>query len=80
MGFLGPERNGMLSQLGMKLTELGNVWRDENWMTSVPGVFTAGDMQRGQSLIVWAIAEGRSAARGLDLYLMGRSDLPAPHS
>jgi glutamate synthase (NADPH/NADH) small chain len=80
MGFLGPERNGMLSQLGMKLTELGNVWRDENWMTSVPGVFTAGDMQRGQSLIVWAIAEGRSAARGLDLYLMGRSDLPAPLS
>ena len=47
-------------------------------MTSVPGVFTAGDMQRGQSLIVWAIAEGRSAARGVDLYLMGKSDLPAP--
>jgi glutamate synthase (NADPH/NADH) small chain len=80
MGFLGPERNGMLSQLGAKLTDRGNVWRDENWMTSVPGVFTAGDMQRGQSLIVWAIAEGRSAARGLDLYLMGRSDLPAPLS
>ena len=80
MGFLGPERNGMLNQLGVKLTERGNVWRDENWMTSVPGVFTAGDMQRGQSLIVWAIAEGRSAARGLDLYLMGRSDLPAPLS
>ena len=64
MGFLGPERNGMLSQLGVKLTDRGNVWRDENWMTSVTGVFTAGDMQRGQSLIVWAIAEGRSAARG----------------
>ena len=80
MGFLGPERNGMLSQLGVKLTDRGNVWRDENWMTSVPGVFAAGDMQRGQSLIVWAIAEGRSAARGLDLYLMGRSDLPAPLS
>ena len=78
MGFLGPERNGMLSQLGAKLTDRGNVWRDGNWMTSVPGIFTAGDMQRGQSLIVWAIAEGRSAARGLDLYLMGRSDLPAP--
>jgi glutamate synthase (NADPH/NADH) small chain len=78
MGFLGPERNGMLSQLGVKLTDRGNVWRDENWMTSVSGVFAAGDMQRGQSLIVWAIAEGRSAARGLDLYLMGRSDLPAP--
>jgi len=78
MGFLGPERNGILSQLGAKLTDRGNVWRDGNWMTSVPGVFTAGDMQRGQSLIVWAIAEGRSAARGLDLYLMGHSDLPAP--
>jgi glutamate synthase (NADPH/NADH) small chain len=78
MGFLGPERNGMLSQLGVKITDRGNVWRDGNWMTSVPGVFTAGDMQRGQSLIVWAIAEGRSAARGLDRYLMGHSDLPAP--
>ncbi|OFV91412.1 MAG: glutamate synthase [Acidobacteria bacterium RIFCSPLOWO2_02_FULL_64_15] len=78
MGFLGPERNGMLDQLGVRLTDRGNVWRDENWMTSVPGVFTAGDMQRGQSLIVWAIAEGRSAARGVDTFLMGRSDLPAP--
>ena len=78
MGFLGPQRTGMLTDLEMKLTERGNVWRDENWMTSVPGVFTAGDMQRGQSLIVWAIAEGRSAARGVDLYLMGNSDLPAP--
>ena len=78
MGFLGPERAGMLSDLGVKLTDRGNVWRDENWMTSVPGVFTAGDMQRGQSLIVWAIAEGRSAARGVDTYLMGKSDLPAP--
>jgi len=78
MGFLGPERDGMLGQLGVKLTNRGTVWRDENWMTSVPGVFTAGDMQRGQSLIVWAIAEGRSAARGIDLYLMGHSDLPAP--
>jgi len=78
MGFLGPERPGMLTDLGVKLTERGNVWRDDNWMTSVPAVFTAGDMQRGQSLIVWAIAEGRSAARGADVYLMGRSDLPAP--
>jgi len=76
MGFLGPERDGMLSQLGAKLTERGNVWRDEHWMTSVPGIFTAGDMQRGQSLIVWAIAEGRQAARGLDTYLMGSSNLP----
>ena len=78
MGFVGPERNGLLSSLGVRLTDRGNVWRDEQWMTSVPGVFTAGDMQRGQSLIVWAIAEGRSAARGVDQYLMGESTLPAP--
>ena len=78
MGFLGPERNGMLTELDVTLTDRGNVWRDENWMTSAPGVFTAGDMQRGQSLIVWAIAEGRSAARGVDVYLMGKSQLPAP--
>jgi glutamate synthase (NADPH/NADH) small chain len=78
MGFTGPERDGLLSSLDVRLTERGNVWRDERWMTSVPGVFTAGDMQRGQSLIVWAIAEGRSAARGVDLYLMGESGLPAP--
>ena len=64
MGFLGPQRQGLLDNFGVKLTERGNVWRDGNWMTSVPGVFAAGDMQRGQSLIVWAIAEGRSAARG----------------
>ena len=80
MGFLGPERNGMLDTLGVKMTDRGTVWRNEQWMTSVPGVFTAGDMQRGQSLIVWAIAEGRSAARGVDAYLMGASDLPAPLS
>ena len=78
MGFVGPERPGMLEQLGLKLTERGNVWRDQNWMTNVPGVFAAGDMQHGQSLIVTAIAEGRSAARGIDQYLMGTSDLPAP--
>jgi glutamate synthase (NADPH) small chain len=78
MGFLGPEKKGMLEQLGVKLTDRGNVARDARWMTNVPGIFTAGDMQRGQSLIVWAIAEGRSAARGVDMYLMGRSDLPAP--
>jgi glutamate synthase (NADPH/NADH) small chain len=78
MGFVGPERPGLLEELGVALTDRGNVRRDERWMTSVPGVFTAGDMQRGQSLIVWAIAEGRSAAHGIDRYLMGRSDLPAP--
>jgi glutamate synthase (NADPH/NADH) small chain len=78
MGFLGPEKPGMLEQLGVDLTDRGNVARDANWMSNVEGVFTAGDMQRGQSLIVWAIAEGRSAARGIDFYLMGESDLPAP--
>jgi glutamate synthase (NADPH) small chain len=78
MGFVGAEPGGMLGELGVKMTERGTVWRDRNWMTSVPGVFTAGDMQRGQSLIVWAIAEGRSCARGVDSYLMGGSELPAP--
>jgi len=78
MGFLGPERGGMLDTLGVRMTGRGNVWRDQNWMTSVPGIFTAGDMQRGQSLVVWAIAEGRSAARGVDAFLMGSSELPAP--
>ena len=76
MGFLGPEQGGMLSQLGVKFTERGNVWRDEKWMTNVPGVFTAGDMQRGQSLIVWAISEGRQAARGIDRFLMVSTNLP----
>jgi glutamate synthase (NADPH/NADH) small chain len=78
MGFTGPEKNGLLNELGVALTDRGNVQADSNWMTSVPGVFVAGDMQRGQSLIVWAIAEGRSAARGVDAWLMGSSDLPAP--
>jgi glutamate synthase (NADPH/NADH) small chain len=78
MGFTGPERSQMLSDLGVTLTARGNVGRDAAWMTNVPGVFTAGDMQRGQSLIVWAIAEGRSAARAIDQYLMGESQLPAP--
>ncbi len=80
MGFVGAEPGGVLSELGVKMSERGTVWRDQNWMTSVPGVFTAGDIQRGQSLIVWAIAEGRSCARGVDQYLMGRSSLPAPVS
>jgi glutamate synthase (NADPH/NADH) small chain len=78
MGFVGPERSGLLSALDVQLTSHGMVWRDETWMTSEPGVFVAGDMQRGQSLIVWAIAEGRSAARGVDAYLTGASALPAP--
>ncbi|MGR8948193.1 MAG: glutamate synthase subunit beta [Gammaproteobacteria bacterium] len=78
MGFTGPQQSGLLEKLGVSLTDRGNVARDENWMTSVDGVFTAGDMQRGQSLIVWAIAEGRSAAASIDRYLMGETDLPAP--
>jgi glutamate synthase (NADPH/NADH) small chain len=80
MGFTGPVRDALVNDLGVKLTERGNVARDARWMTSVPGVFVAGDMQRGQSLIVWAIAEGRSAARAVDEYLMGASKLPAPLS
>ncbi len=75
MGFLGPEKGGMLDQLGVKLDPRGNVQADANSMTSVPGVFSAGDMRRGQSLVVWAIQEGRQAARGIDAFLMGRSDL-----
>jgi glutamate synthase (NADPH/NADH) small chain len=69
MGFLGPERSPMLSGLGVRLTERGTVWHDGGLMTSEVGVFTAGDMQRGQSLVVWAIADGRTAARSVDAYL-----------
>jgi glutamate synthase (NADPH/NADH) small chain len=78
MGFVGPGKGALLSDLGVTLNARGNVARDASWMTNVPGVFAAGDIQRGQSLIVWAIAEGRSAARGIDAYLMGESQLPAP--
>jgi glutamate synthase (NADPH/NADH) small chain len=76
MGFLGPVKNGPIAQLGVKLDARGNVATDERYMSSVPGVFAAGDMRRGQSLVVWAIAEGRKAARGIDLHLMGESKLP----
>jgi len=75
MGFLGPERETMLARLGVKLTDRGNVQADANKMTSLEGVFTAGDMTRGQSLIVWAIAEGRQAAQGVDRWLMGSTTL-----
>jgi len=78
MGFVGAEKGALLSDLGVTMTDRGNVARDGRWMTNVPGVFTAGDMQRGQSLIVWAIAEGRSAARAIDQFLMGESQLAAP--
>lgn len=75
MGFLGPEREGMLADLAVKLDARGNVAVDEDKQTSVPGVFSAGDMARGQSLVVWAIAEGRTAARGVDKFLMGETVL-----
>jgi glutamate synthase (NADPH) small chain len=76
MGFLGPDRKGMLEQLGVAINERGNVTTDADKMTTVPGVFAAGDMARGQSLIVWAIREGRQAAKFIDKYLMGSTDLP----
>ena len=76
MGFVGPVRNGMIDQLGVELDARGNVKADENYMSSLQGVFAAGDMWRGQSLVVWAIAEGRKAARGVDAWLMGESNLP----
>lgn len=76
MGFLGPVRSGMIQQLGVQLDNRGNVATDENYMSSVPGVFVAGDMRRGQSLVVWAIAEGRKAAAGVDVYLKERNAPP----
>jgi glutamate synthase (NADPH/NADH) small chain len=78
MGFVGPERAGLLTDLGVEITGRGNVARDDDFQTSVPGVFVAGDMGRGQSLIVWAIAEGRAAAAAADRYLEGETALPAP--
>ncbi|MFT4262745.1 MAG: glutamate synthase subunit beta [Nocardioides sp.] len=78
MGFLGPERPGLLEQLGVELDGRGNVVRDAAFETSVPGVFVAGDAGRGQSLIVWAIAEGRAAASAVDRFLTGSTTLPAP--
>jgi glutamate synthase (NADPH/NADH) small chain len=78
LGFVGPERPGLLDALGVEISSRGTIVRDENYMTSVPGVFVAGDAGRGQSLIVWAIAEGRSAAAGVDAYLAGQSFLPDP--
>ncbi|OBK57944.1 glutamate synthase [Mycobacterium colombiense] len=78
MGFVGPEKEGLLTDLEVKLSERGNVARGADFDTSVPGVFVAGDMGRGQSLIVWAIAEGRAAAAAADRFLMGSTALPAP--
>ncbi len=78
MGFTGPVKNGLIEELGVALDNRGNVVADPNsYMSSVPGVFASGDARRGQSLVVWAIAEGRKAAKGIDEYLMGTSNLPA---
>jgi glutamate synthase (NADPH/NADH) small chain len=77
MGFLGPEKNGLLDSLGVKIDARGNVECNEEYQTSVPNVFAAGDMRRGQSLVVWAIHEGREAARAVDRHLMGLSHLPS---
>jgi glutamate synthase (NADPH/NADH) small chain len=78
LGFSGPERSPMLEQLGVELDGRGNVGRGEDWATNREGVFVCGDMGRGQSLIVWAIAEGRSAAASVDRWLMGATVLPSP--
>ena len=75
MGFTGPVRNGLIEQLGVEIDLRGNVATDDNYQTTVPSVFAAGDMRRGQSLVVWAIAEGRKAARAIDLHLMGKTKL-----
>jgi glutamate synthase (NADPH/NADH) small chain len=77
MGFIGAERPGLLAGLGVEFDQRGNVARDSSYATSVPGVFAAGDMGRGQSLIVWAIAEGRSAAAAVDRYLSGDGESAA---
>jgi glutamate synthase (NADPH/NADH) small chain len=77
LGFLGPEADTVIAQLGCELTERGNVKAGPDYQTTVPGVFACGDARRGQSLVVWAIWEGREAARGVDAYLMGETFLPA---
>jgi glutamate synthase (NADPH/NADH) small chain len=78
MGFVGPERSALVDQLEVELDARGNIARDGSYQASVPGVFVAGDAGRGQSLIVWAIAEGRACAAAVDRYLTGADLLPAP--
>jgi glutamate synthase (NADPH/NADH) small chain len=78
MGFIGPEKSELLTQLEVKLDERGIIIRDENYATAAEGVYVCGDAGRGQSLIVWAIAEGRSAASAVDTYLSGHTQLPFP--
>ena len=76
MGFVGPETDGIVAQFGLELDGMGNVKTDGAHATSARAVFSAGDMRRGQSLIVWAISEGRECARAVDVFLMGSSQLP----
>ena len=76
MGFLHAEHDGMIAELGLELDARGNVKTDESKMTSIPGIFAAGDISRGQSLVVWAMAEGRDAARGVDRHLTAETRLP----
>jgi glutamate synthase (NADPH/NADH) small chain len=78
MGFLGPQHEGLLDQLGVEYDPRSNVGRDGSFRTNLSNVFVAGDMGRGQSLIVWAIAEGRACAAAVDAFLMGDTALPAP--
>jgi glutamate synthase (NADPH/NADH) small chain len=76
LGFMHPQKDGLLNLLGIELDARSNVKADTNYMTNIPGIFAAGDMRRGQSLVVWAIMEGREAAHNIDSYLMGSSQLP----
>ena len=78
LGFVGPEKSSWIDQLGVQIDPRGNIVRNDDYMSSAKGIFVAGDMGRGQSLIVWAIAEGRASAAAVDRYLMGSTDLPAP--
>jgi glutamate synthase (NADPH/NADH) small chain len=80
MGFTGPVQQGLLEQLGVVLDTRGNVVTDASYSTNVPGVFAAGDLRRGQSLVVWAIAEGRQAAEGMHRYLVNAETLVAGHA
>jgi glutamate synthase (NADPH/NADH) small chain len=80
MGFTGPVKHGLIEELGVALDPRGNVATDANYSTNVPGIFAAGDVRRGQSLVVWAIAEGRKAAEGVNRYLSNAESLAAGHA
>ena len=77
MGFIHPEHEGLIKDLGIDLDDRGNISTNSDRMTSIPGIFAGGDSVRGASLVVWAIAEGRQAAHGIDKYLSGQSNLPS---